>query len=229
MPSGCKSKLYCLYYLDANAKQSRCLSFFLSCMRISILIMYLVFLHPGHTLTLSCCFLLLRWSLLCSVAPTSYSPEASFRQACIFCQLNAAKTKLAALAFCIPEAPRDLLDYLQPFRVEKPKVFPDPLSPPLCCLQLRRQTTPLGSNIGTATPSKGSMTQQALAKPVGMHSSPLMRPDADIGPSKSNSSSTTATTGHGAVTDRNCTSKQADNFHASTGRRNTKPPQKDSF
>ena len=188
--------------------------------------MYLVFLHPGHSLTLSCCFLLLTWSLLCSLAPTSYSPEASFRQACILCQLNAAKTKLAALAFCIPEAPRPLLDYLQPFRVEKPNVISDPLSPPLCCLQLRRQTTPLGSNIGTATPSKGSMTQQALAKSVGMHCSPLMRPDADIGPSQSNSSSTAATTGHGAVTDRHCTSKQADNFHASTSRRNTKPPQK---
>ncbi len=73
------------------------------------------------------------------------------------------------------------------------------------------------------------MTQQALTKPVGVHSSPLMRTDADIGPSKSNSSSTAATTGHGADTDRNCTSKQADYFHASTGRRqasNTKTPRK---
>lgn len=171
---------------------------------------------------------LLTWSLPCSLAPISYSPEALFCQACILCQLNAAKTKLAALAFCIPEAPRDLLDYLRPFRVEKPKVSPDPLSP-LGCSRLRRQTASLGSNIGTAPSSTRNMTQQALSKPVGMHISPLMRTDADIGPSKSKSSSTAATTSRGADTDRNLTSKQADNMHASTGRRqvsNTKIPRK---
>ncbi len=222
-------------------KQTRCLLYILSRMRLSSPILYLFFvplfffssscccfLHPGHSLTQSWCFLLI-WSLLCSLAPISYSPEASFCQACILCQLNAAKTKLAALAFCIPEAPRALLDYLQPFRVEKPNVSPDPLSPPLRCSQLRRQTAPLGSNFGMATPSKRSMTQQALTKPVGMHSSLLMRTDADIGPSNSNSSSTAATKSHGADIDRNCTSKQADNMHASAGRRqgsNAKTPQK---
>ena len=209
------------------------------CLSFPILYLFLVplffffsscccFLHPGHSLTQSCCFLLLTRSLLCSLAPISYSPEASFCQACILCQLNAAKTKLAALAYCIPEAPRALLEYLQPFRAEKLKVSPDPLSPPLCCSRLRRQTAPLFSNFGMANPSRHSMTQQALTKPVGVHSSPLMRTDADSGPSKSNSSSTIATTGRGADIDRQFTSRQAENHHASTGRRqgsNIKTPQ----
>ena len=235
MPLGCKSKLYCLYRKRRNKPDAFC-SFSLACACPPILYLFFVplflfsscccFSHPGHILTQS---LLSTMSLLCSLAPISYSPEASFRQVCIVCQLNAAKTKLAALAFCIPEAPGALLDYLQPFRVEKPKVTPDPLSPPLRCSQLRRQTAPFGSNFGMATPSKRSMTQQALSKPVGMHSSPLMKTDADIGPSKSNSSSTIVTTGRGADTDRNCVNKQADDLHASTGRRqgsNTKTPQK---
>ncbi len=172
---------------------------------------------------------LLTWSLLCSLAPISCSLEASFCQACILCQLNAAKTKLAALAFCIPEAPTAVLEYLQPFRVEKPNVSPDPLSPPLRCLQLRRQTVPFGSRIGMATPSKRSMTQQALRKPAGVPILPQMKTSAaDIGTSESKSSSTAANS-CGADTHRNCTSKQADQIHGSTGRRHgssTKAPQK---